>query len=99
MNPSSVLVGQRSGLEWSPAGGARPIERATPTETAIGLSFDRRPHTVLMATPDDVEDLAIGFTLTEGVAGFAEIIDVVVETTADGILVDVRLSPSPRVRK
>ncbi|MDP3869305.1 formate dehydrogenase accessory sulfurtransferase FdhD [Phenylobacterium sp.] len=99
MDISGERVGRRTGLEWSPIRGCRTIERATPTEAAIGLSFDRRPHTVLMATPDDVEDLAIGFTLTEGVANFAEILDVTVEAAAEGILVDVRLTPSAKARK
>ncbi|WP_332772575.1 formate dehydrogenase accessory sulfurtransferase FdhD [Phenylobacterium sp.] len=99
MDFSGELVGRRTGLEWSPTRDGRTIERATPIEAAIGLSFDRRPHTVLMATPDDVEDLAIGFTLTEGVANFAEILDVTVEAAAEGILVDLRLSPSARARR
>ena len=89
----------RRGLEWSAKGPRRAIERATPTETAIGLSFDGRPHTVLMATPADIEDLAVGFTLTEGVAAYGDIGEVTVKAAAEGVLVDLRLSPSSRVRK
>ncbi len=98
MDFSGELAGLRPGLEWSPVRAPRPIERPTPIETAIGLSYGRRPHTVLMATPQDVEDLAVGFTLTEGVADFSEILDVSVQVAAEGILVDLRLAPSTRAR-
>jgi FdhD protein len=80
----------RCGVQWR-ADGVRRIERETPVEAAVGLSFDGRPHTVLMATPDDLADLAVGFTLTEGVAGPGDIEGVDVESTDQGHLVNVRL--------
>ncbi len=89
----------RSGLEWRPNAAPRSIQRQTPRETAIGLSFNGRPHTVLMATPDDIEDLAFGFTLTEGVAGAADIDRITVETKAEGVLADIVLSATAVVRK
>ncbi|TAJ72910.1 MAG: formate dehydrogenase accessory sulfurtransferase FdhD [Phenylobacterium sp.] len=98
--PDSVAttVG-RIGLEWRPATGMQAVERITPAEVAIGLSFNSRPHTVLMATPDDVEDLAVGFAVTEGVATPAEIIEVSVERRTDGILADLRLAPAGPARR
>ncbi|MET0272042.1 MAG: formate dehydrogenase accessory sulfurtransferase FdhD [Phenylobacterium sp.] len=96
---SGRTASRRTGYAWTSQGGRRAIERPTPVETAIGLSFDRRPHTVLMATPDDVEDLAVGFTITEGVAGFEEIVAVTLEATDLGVLADVQLAPSARARK
>jgi len=98
--PNSVATTvRRKGLEWRPATGVRPIERITPAEVAIGLSFNGRPHTVLMATPDDIEDLAVGFAVTEGVATWTEILDVSVERRAEGVLVDLRLSPTAAARR
>jgi len=95
------LIHQRqrhTALEWRADGGGQSIERETPTEAAIGLSFDGRPHTVLMATPGDLEDLAVGFTLTEGIAAFAEILGVEVRAETEGWLADIRLAPNTRRR-
>lgn len=96
IGPSSRI---RSGLAWRPHRPVTEIARATPREVAIGLSFDGRPHTVLMATPDDLEELAVGFTVTEAIATYAEILAVTVEAAAEGVLVDIRLAPSSRTRR
>lgn len=93
MNDGGETARGRSGLQWRPGSGYAQIERATPTEAAVGLSFDGRPHTVLMASPGDLDDLAIGFTLTEGIAGHADILGVSVEQKPEGYLVDVQLAP------
>ena len=93
MNDGGEMVQARTGLQWRFDAGYTTLARATPTEAAVGLSFDSRPHTVLMSSPADLEDLAIGFTLTEGIAGFADILDVVVNEKPEGYLVDVRLLP------
>jgi len=98
MDDGSEMVRSRTGVQWRADAGYLSLQRATPTEAAVGLSFDSRPHTVLMSSPNDLQDLAIGFTLTEGIAGYADILGVVVDKTPDGYLVDVRLIPG-RVRQ
>jgi FdhD protein len=41
-------------------------------EQPVQLSYQGIPHVVLLATPADLEDLAIGFTLTEAIVGRAD---------------------------
>jgi len=96
---SKATAQRRSAVQWRVAAGSETVARATPQEVAVGLSFDGRPHTVLMATPNDVEDLARGFTVTEAVACAEDILGVEVKETDLGILADVRLRPGAIQRK
>jgi FdhD protein len=69
-----------------------PSEREVPEEAAIGILYDSRPYVVVMGTPADIEDLAVGFTVTERIAAFADVQRVSVSRTADGTLADVLLA-------
>ncbi len=61
--------------------------RTVPVEMAVALSFNRLSHAVMMATPADLEDFALGFSLSEEVVGDPgeiEEIEVVELPDADG---------------
>jgi FdhD protein len=70
------------------------ITRIAPDETPVGISYNGRPHAVLMASASDIEDLAVGFTVTESIAELSDIEDVRVEERDDGIAVNVVLRPA-----
>ncbi|MDF2901375.1 MAG: fdhD [Phenylobacterium sp.] len=62
--------------------GERPIAE----EVAVALVYGGSTHAVLMATPADLEDLAVGFSLTEGIVKHSEdIAELEVIDQADGV--------------
>ena len=79
-------VGVRGGVA-APAG-----ERTLAEETAVALTYDGATHAVMMATPADLRDFAVGFSLSEGiVASVDEILSV--EVGGDpGLGIDLRIA-------
>jgi len=48
-------------------GGREALDRVIPEEVPVALVHDGTTHAVMLATPADLEDFAVGFALTEGV--------------------------------
>ena len=68
------------------AGGrAEPGSRVLPEEVAVAISYNGSTQAVMMATPDALEDFALGFSLTEGIARPDEIDSITPVETDRGI--------------
>src|SRR6185312_13009268 len=73
---------------------AVPGARTVAEETPIAIVHDAATYAVMMATPADLEDFAIGFSLTEGVIERpGEVIGLDIETSELGVELRMWLSP------
>jgi FdhD protein len=80
-------------------GGTQAAARMVPEETPIALSYAGTTHAVMMATPADLEDFALGFSLTEGiVASPGEIGEIDVVEADDGIDIQIKLKDAANTR-
>jgi FdhD protein len=66
--------------------------RAVPEEVPIAFSYGGSTHAVMMGTPADLEDFAVGFSLTEGIIRSAsDIENIDVLQAEDGVDVQITL--------
>ncbi len=89
-----------SRLVWrSAAPAASPLavdRRLVAEETPIAFSYEGASYAVMMASPADLDDFAVGFTLNEGiVASPAEIETIEAVPGEDGIVVRMSLAAAP----
>ena len=79
--------------------GTAPADRMVPEETPIALSYGGTTHAVMMASPADFEDFALGFTLTEGIIASSDEIEAIeVEDHGAGIDIQIRLKDQANTR-
>jgi formate dehydrogenase accessory protein FdhD len=78
---------------------AAPLETAIASEVPVALAYNGESHVVMMATPADLADFALGFSLSEGIlADAAELREVAVEDGADGVEVALEVAPTAVTR-
>src|SRR5437868_5545432 len=68
-------------------------------EVPVALVYNGRPHVVVMATPEDLEDLATGFSITEDIVhdiGAIERIDIV--RASHGIELQIQIASADAER-
>ncbi|TGQ65137.1 MAG: formate dehydrogenase accessory sulfurtransferase FdhD [Mesorhizobium sp.] len=81
------------------AGGTTAANRMVPEETPVAFSFAGTTHAVMMASPADFEDFALGFSLTEGIIASADEIEAIeVEDHGAGIDIQIRLKDQANTR-
>ncbi|WP_249681003.1 formate dehydrogenase accessory sulfurtransferase FdhD [Roseococcus pinisoli] len=75
-------------------GPVQEVARLVAIEAPVGLVYGFQPYAVMMTTPADLEDFAIGFSLTEGIIRSpVDIRGLSVEEGADGMTVTIDLVP------
>src|SRR5256885_16101711 len=69
---AAAAVSAELGVErWSRGAIARTTDLVA-EEAPVALVYHESPHVVMLATPADLEDYAVGFTLSEGLVARAE---------------------------
>lgn len=80
------------------AGLATQGQRTLPEEVAIALSYNGTTQAVMMASPAALEDFAVGFSLTEGIARPDEIDSITIVETLHGVDVQIWLLAAAKDR-
>lgn len=71
---------------------AETVDDVVADEVPVALAYNGAPFVVMMATPDDLADFAVGFTLSEGIAAHADSVEVAaIEPSLEGIAISLRI--------
>jgi len=77
-------------------GVARPLRDRLAEEVPVAVHYDGEPFAVMMASPGDLEDFAVGFSLTERRISPGDLLGVEARELLEGIVLDIRTrSPEP----
>jgi FdhD protein len=70
-----------------------PTQECVPEEVPVALEYNGVSHAVMLATPTDLDDFALGFSLTEGlIESAADWLDCETEGRSQGIVMHLRIT-------
>jgi formate dehydrogenase accessory protein FdhD len=88
MKPTRQLRAQRF-----EAGAVRETDECVAEEVPVALIYNGVSHAVMMASPQDLEDFALGFSLTEGIIDSAhELSDIEISEEAQGLALHLQIT-------
>lgn len=71
----------------------RPSDECVTEEVPIALEYNGIAHAVMLATPAELDDFALGFSLTEGLIDTpADLLDCEIEPRAEGTVLHLRVT-------
>ncbi len=72
--------------------GSAPAVWHLPDEAPVSILYNGNSFAVMMLTPQDIEDFAVGFSITEGIADtVSDLEDVRFTEAADGYIVNIKV--------
>lgn len=75
------------------AGSVRETDECVAEEVPVALIYNGVSHAVMMASPQDLEDFALGFSLSEGIIESAhELSDIEISEAAQGIALHLQIT-------
>ncbi len=80
-------------LIWRPDS-QRTEERPVASEVPLALEYNCISHAVMMISPFDIKDFAVGFSLTEGIIDhLGDIMDLAIDAKDNGLIAALEISP------
>ena len=87
---------ERVSAQRAEGGFARTVTETLANEVAVAMEYNGRSHAVMLATPADLEDFAVGFSVTEGIVRKANEVELGTPLwTAHGVALPMKI---PEVR-
>jgi FdhD protein len=91
--PNSAGAAPTAALVLAFAVPAQPVHEHVAVETPVAFEVGGISHVVMLATPADLDDFALGFLFTEGLIDSpADLLDVETSATAQGLTLHLRVT-------